>query len=398
MILPLGDSPNPRGIPAVNYALIIANVAVFLLITVPLSTRPVDPADPAVVEYLRVVPQENDGRVSAQEMLERMTAYDLFVYEHGFRPVQPRFDDLFASLFLHAGFVHLFGNMLVLWIYGDNVEHRLGPIGYLFAYLTTGVAATLVHLTFASDSALPLIGASGAISGMLGFYFRWFPHNKVRLLVFLFPLLMDVFIIPARVVLGFYLFADNLVPFLLSNSNGGGVAYGAHVGGFVGGMIVAWLLDRHATNRQPHDLGAAPAPAPAATISLDEMIDGGELEEAAQRYFALPAHATRHVLSPPQALALATWLRRSGHAESALTVFRRILRDSRSGPHRAAAHLGAGLVLLEDLRQSTPAYQHLLDALDAQPSPEVAAQARAALRVIIAQQKFQIGRERGAGW
>ena len=105
-------------------------------------------------------------------------------------------------MFLHAGFLHLFGNMLFLWIYGDNVEHRLGHVPYLFWYLATGVAATLFHMLGASGSQIPLVGASGAISGMLGFYFVWFPRNQVRLLWLLPPFVMQVFEVPARLVLG----------------------------------------------------------------------------------------------------------------------------------------------------------------------------------------------------
>ena len=80
-------------------------------------------------------------------------------------------------MFLHGGFMHLFGNMLFLWIYGDNVEHRLGPLPYLLWYLATGVAATLVPRPRPRGSEIPLVGASGAISGVLGFYFVWFPRN-----------------------------------------------------------------------------------------------------------------------------------------------------------------------------------------------------------------------------
>ena len=101
--------------------------------------------------------------------------------------------------------MHLFGNMLFLWIYGDNVEYRLGRLAFLLWYLATGVAATLFFAVFALDSTVPLVGASGAISGVLGFYFLWFPRNTVRLFVFLFPFFMNVVAVPARIVLGVYL-------------------------------------------------------------------------------------------------------------------------------------------------------------------------------------------------
>src|SRR5512143_402870 len=168
MLLPLGDSPNPRGIPAMTYALVLANIAVYVLISLPLSSVAVDPNDPALREYVRIVVRSLPQPVPVQEVVANTSAYDLFVFRYGFRPAAPHLANLLYSLFLHAGFLHLFGNMLFLWIYGDNVEHRLGPVVYVIAYLGTGVAATLFHTVFDPDSPLPLVGASGAISGVLG--------------------------------------------------------------------------------------------------------------------------------------------------------------------------------------------------------------------------------------
>jgi membrane associated rhomboid family serine protease len=245
VILPLGDSPNPPGVPVVTYGLLAVNVAVYVLITVPLSASPPDLADPMLVEYLRNVVAHVPRQVSLQQILAHTSAYDVFVYRHGFRPVAPNVADLFGSLFLHSGFLHLAGNMLFLWIYGDNVEYRLGRLGYLVAYLGTGVAATVFHSVFEPSSTLPLIGASGAISGVLGFYFLWFPRNRVRLLVLLVPFFFDVIVVPARLLLGLFLVLDNLLPFLMTRgTEASGVAYGAHIGGFLGGVAVAWLMSR----------------------------------------------------------------------------------------------------------------------------------------------------------
>ena len=395
MILPLGDSPNPRGVPLVTYALLAVNVAVYLFIALPLGYTPVDPSDPAVREYLAVVGRALPRGVRLSDLLQQTTAYDLFVFRYGFRPVAPAIGTLFSSLFLHAGFLHLFGNMLFLWIYGDNVEHQLGAVMYLVAYLGTGVAATLFHTVFDLNSPLPLVGASGAISGVLGFYFRWFPRNQVRLLVLLFPFFLDVFLVPARLVLGMYLVVDNLLPFLLARGmEGGGVAHGAHIGGFVAGLAAAWLFDRRAVERRPAEYVQAAATAPSDRDVLHQAIDAGRYREAATQYFALAGPDTRRVLDPSDSLALAEWLRQRGHSEAALVVYRRHLRDYPSGPGLADAHLGAGLVQLEALGEATAAYQHFLDALDADPSPRVAAEARAALQVIAARQKFQVGRPR----
>ena len=399
MILPLGDSPNPRGMPVVNYALLAANIAVYLLIALPLSGTPVDPSDPMLRQYIAVVRRSLPAHVPVQEVLREISAYDLFVFRHGFRPAAPHLSSLFASLFLHAGFLHLFGNMLMLWIYGDNVEARLGHVAYLVAYIGGGVAATLFHTLFFMSSPMPLIGASGAISGVLGFYFLWFPRNQVRLLVFFFPFLVDVIVVPARIVLGFFLIADNLLPFLVSRGLGGGtgVAYGAHIGGFIAGLIVAWLMDRRAVTARPaeyRDAEVEVESAPAPVEALRRALASGRYAEAASLYFGLDASTTRRVLAPADLLALADWLRDNGHARAALVAYQRFLRDYPNGPGAAEAHLGAGLVQLRFLGQMTPAYQHFLDALDLDPSPDTAAQARAALEAITAHQKLQFGRRR----
>ncbi|MFQ5989507.1 MAG: rhomboid family intramembrane serine protease, partial [Candidatus Methylomirabilales bacterium] len=118
MILPLGDAPNPRGTPFITYGLILANCAVFLLITLPLSGRAPDPNDPLLLEYLRVVAQTLPRPIPLDEILRSTSAYDLFVFRYGFRPTSPSLTTLFTTMFLHAGFMHLFGNMLFLWIYG----------------------------------------------------------------------------------------------------------------------------------------------------------------------------------------------------------------------------------------------------------------------------------------
>src|SRR5262249_9957 len=136
--------------------------------------------------------------------------------------------------------------MSFLWIYGDNVERRLGTVGYLLTYLGTGIAATLFHWAGAPGSPLPVVGASGAISGVLGCYFVWFPRNVVRLLWLLPPFLGQVFEVPARVVLGLYLVAENLLPYLFA-SDDAGVAHGAHIGGFLAGLAVAWIANRRGT-------------------------------------------------------------------------------------------------------------------------------------------------------
>jgi membrane associated rhomboid family serine protease len=214
---------------------------VFVLIALPLSMRPPDPSDPALAAYLRALMPLVPPGTSVQELLEQMSAYDLVLFRWGFRASDPSLVTLVSGMFLHAGFMHLAGNMLYLWVYGNNVEHRLGVVPFVFWYLATGVAATLFQTMFNLGSPIPLVGASGAISGVLGFYLVWFPRNTVRLFVFLFPFYVGTVHVSATLVLVLYLILDNILPFVMTQG-ASGVAHGAHIGGFVAGMVVAWLM------------------------------------------------------------------------------------------------------------------------------------------------------------
>ena len=144
-------------------------------------------------------------------------------------------------MFLHGGFAHLAGNMLFLWIYGNNCEQRLGKLGYLVVYLATGFAASFGDIALRPDSNIPGVGASGAISGVLGLYIVWFPRNTVRLLVPI-PPAFPRFDLQARWVLGFYIIAQNILPAMMGGE--GGVAYGAHIGGFIAGMVLVVVFKR----------------------------------------------------------------------------------------------------------------------------------------------------------
>jgi membrane associated rhomboid family serine protease len=394
-MIPLGDSPNPPGVPVLNYTLLAINIGLYVFITLPLGASAVNPNDPALLEYLRTVVGQLQGPVSVHDVVRQTSAYDLFVFQHGFRPAAPALTDLFFAMFLHAGFAHLAGNMLFLWIYGDNVEYRLGSFRYLLAYLGTGAAATLFHTAFAPHSPLPLLGASGAISGVLGFYFLWFPRNQVRILLLFLPFLMDVVTVPARLLLGIYILLDNLLPFALTRGTGAGVAYGAHIGGFLAGVACAWIMDRREVTKTPHDYVAQPTTAPTPTGMIREAIEAGRFDQAAEAYFALGPEASRRFLTPDESLRLASWLQEHGHEQAALVVYRRHLRDYPHGPGAAEAHLGAAVIQFEKLQQPTAAYQHLLDALDLDPAPETATRVRALLDVIAAQHRLRhsVGRE-----
>jgi membrane associated rhomboid family serine protease len=260
-VLPVGDYPNPRTTQWVTRLLVGLNVAIYLFVSLPLE-RPLDEEDwrdprvrEAVVEMLRAQAGRDPDPSEIEQAARELSKYDLLVWRYGYKPARPDLLALFTCMFLHAGFGHLFGNMLMLWIFGDNVEARLGRVGYVVAYLLTGVVATLAFALPASKSMTPLVGASGAISGILGFYLIWFPHNQIRVVILYFYFLFVH--VRAIWVLGVYLVIQNVLPFLLqSRGGGGGVAHGAHIGGFIAGMVGALLFNMF------RGKGAVPHPQP----------------------------------------------------------------------------------------------------------------------------------------
>lgn len=146
---------------------------------------------------------------------------------------------LFTSMFMHGGWMHLIGNMLYLWIFGDNIESHFGHIWFIGFYLISGVAATFSQLMISMNSDVPLLGASGAIAGVLGAYLLLFPKHKVRVLMG-----RRVIQTPALIVIGFWFLLQVFSSFLsfTETSGSGGVAYLAHVGGFVAGLLLALLF------------------------------------------------------------------------------------------------------------------------------------------------------------
>jgi membrane associated rhomboid family serine protease len=404
MILPIGDQPNPKGIPYVNYALIAVNVGVFLFVSLPLVWRSPDPTAPETLEYLRALLRAHphaDPEMVAAHLLRQVSAYDVFLHSWGYRPADPALITLLSSMFLHGGWLHLLGNMLFLWIYGDNVEHRLGRTVYLATYLATGLLAALGYGLVAPATAgnIPMVGASGAISGILGFYFIWFPHNKVRLLVLLFPFFVFTWKVGARWVLGFYLIAENLLPFLLASSEGGGVAYGAHLGGFLAGLVGALLfnlgselwcrrqaegcVEHHAEDRR----GSPGLETDSEDVfshgarGVERALRSGKPVEAIERHLELSPVERRQV-PVPLVVEMAEWLAAGLQPDAALALYRRALDDQPRSPDLDLVFLGIGLVLLHGKGRPTAAYQYLMDALDADPRPEVEQTAREALKII----------------
>jgi membrane associated rhomboid family serine protease len=382
MLLPIGDTPNPKNYtPWVSWLLIAVNVAIFILVTFPLSGQGVDPRDPLVAEYLQAIRPVLPANVSPIQIVRGLSEYDLFVFAHGYKPGAAEWMDLLFSMFLHGGFAHLLGNMLFLWIYGDNVEHRLGRLRYLAAYLGTGVAASLFFALFAADSLIPMVGASGAISGVLGLYFLLFPRNKVKLFIFLFPFLMETFILPARWVLGIYLVVDNLLPFFIGSQSG--VAHGAHIGGFVAGLGIAFAGDRFLW-RMPGAMRVAgvhradPTASPPDPLPL--LLRRAIRDNDAERALPLAARCESPALAglePAECIRLAGWMEEAGYAVAAGRLLRGCIARHH-GDHLAEVYLQLGLLRLRQDQHAT-AYQHLLDALDQSTDPTTTMRARQAL-------------------
>ncbi len=420
MFIPIGDEPNARTFPVVNYALIAVNVFVFAFTSLPLMSQGVDPGDPMLGELLRELARQHPGvdpRVLSHE-LGGLSAHDVFLMRWGYRAAEPSLSTLVTAMFLHAGWLHIIGNMLFLWIYGDNVEHRLGHLAYLGVYLGTGAAATLAYAAFLPESAghTPLVGASGAISGVLGCYFVWFPRNKVRLLVALLPIYIDVWRVNARLVLGIYVVIDNLLPLLVAPAEASGVAYGAHLGGFLAGAALAVVIDRLAVRRDQSrgalalgrrhggvlgdvldgpSVAADARGAPADAHTVIALADRDPVA-ALQAYHALPPGECRRV-APGVVLELADWLVMRGASDAALALYQQVLAEPRQGTAHARALLGLGRLLLQR-GEPARAYQYLspvlaLGAANAAPR-EIVDEARRLLAEIATHQKLQVRRRR----
>jgi membrane associated rhomboid family serine protease len=227
-VFPIGDQNEPgRGPAFISLIFIGINLAVFFLIQL---------NDPAFTYGYSVIPAEITGGVD----LVRPQPVDIggetvpIPQEPGPEPIQLT---LLTSMFMHGGFAHILGNMLFLWIFGDNVEHRVGHIPYALFYLAAGVIAAFAQIAVDPDSVIPTLGASGAISGVLGAYIVMFPSNRVTIVAFRFI----PFQVPAIVAIGMWAVFQFLNGFgsiaLSEETGGGGVAYMAHIGGFVAGLV-----------------------------------------------------------------------------------------------------------------------------------------------------------------
>jgi membrane associated rhomboid family serine protease len=242
MLFPISDDDREVGSPAfVTYGLLAANIAVFL----------VQMVNPAFTYGWSVIPYEITTGV---DLVEPQT-----IEVAGYGQVEipqapgPSFIwlTLLSSMFMHAGFGHIAGNMLYLWIFGNNVEHRFGHAWFLLFYLVAGLVGSLAQIIVSPYGIIPNLGASGAIAGVLGAYLVLFPHNRVNVIFF-----YNIITMPAIFVLGLWIvtqFISGVGSIAATSTSAGGVAYLAHVGGFAAGAAAA-LLCRMQIRREPDSI------------------------------------------------------------------------------------------------------------------------------------------------
>jgi membrane associated rhomboid family serine protease len=351
------------------------NIAVYLFICMPLSSKFPETPSPLLLDYVRMLASRGFSANQIQAIISQTSLNDLLLFQYGYKPASPSIASLFSSLFLHGGFMHLAGNMLFLYIYGDNVEHQLGRIKFLLMYLLTGVIATLSFAVFAGNSMVPLVGASGAISGVLGCYFFMFPKNKVKVFILLFPIYLGVVKIPARIVLGIFVLIDNLLPVLFQA--GGGVAYGAHLGGFFGGLGIAVLGEFYEWRLPFQKAGKIPGRSKTAARTsreenkrpktYQEAFSSNDIDTLLEALKNADATEIR-ALSPQQILLGARTLDKHGFSASAAKLLKIALSAHKKSPLIPEVYYELGRIRLRE-GYPTAAYQHLLTALDLNTSP-----------------------------
>ena len=229
-MIPIRDDVPSRTVPFVNYALIALNVFAFVM------ELGMGQGLERFFQQAAVIPSLFTGRDGALSVGEAIAT--TFDPNTGVR--------LLFSMFLHGGWAHIIGNMLYLWIFGDNVEDRMGHVRYLIFYLLCGWTASYAHIWADPRSTLPSIGASGAIAGVLGAYITLYPHARVVALIPL-GIILHTTQIPALFFLGFWFLQQFLMGSMSlteETAQTGGVAWWAHIGGFVAGLALVWLFQK----------------------------------------------------------------------------------------------------------------------------------------------------------
>jgi membrane associated rhomboid family serine protease len=228
-MFPIGDENLPgRGLAWITLSLIAINIAVFLFLQGATG-------DNSFTYGWSSIAREITEGVDLTQAVPVVIDGTEFLVPQAPGP-DPIYLTLLSSMFMHGGWLHLGGNMLFLWIFGDNVEHRAGPIPYLLAYLAAGLVGSLAQTFSDPTSPIPSLGASGAISGVLGAYLVLFPRNRVTAFVFRF--LVQV---PALAAIGMWI-ALQVIASLADPTGAGGVAYLAHIGGFAAGVVTGLLF------------------------------------------------------------------------------------------------------------------------------------------------------------
>jgi len=242
-LFPIGDDNEGRTIvPYVSYALIAINVLVFIFLQIPSD---------AFTYSFSVVPREiTQNRDIVQTLRIGNGAIQL---GPGPQPIQLT---ILSAMFMHGSWMHLLGNMLYLWIFGDNVEDAMGHFKFLVFYLLCGVLATFAHIWSGPNSLIPSLGASGAIAGVLGAYLVLYPTRRIRVLIGYIAFFRIIYL-PAVVVIGLWIALQLFSGFgsiAVTDESSGGVAYWAHIGGAVAGLVLVWLFrNKNYTRYTPSD-------------------------------------------------------------------------------------------------------------------------------------------------
>lgn len=230
MVMPLGDDDSLRkSTPVVTYVLIAINAIVWFI--------QLSAGEPFTNGYA-TVPYEITHGVDLQGIFDVTAGGQVFPI-HLYHSPAPVYLTLLSAMFMHGSWMHILGNMLYLWIFGDNVEDLLGRGRYLVFYLVCGIAASLAQVFYAPGSHIPSLGASGAIAGVLGAYALKFPRNKVRVLM-----MRTVTQMPAIFVLGLWIVLQVVSQVGTPAGEASGVAYMAHIGGFVAGLVLVMVMAR----------------------------------------------------------------------------------------------------------------------------------------------------------
>jgi membrane associated rhomboid family serine protease len=230
MLFPIGDDDRRlTGTAIVTLALVLANAVVFFVFQQA-------GANADFIYGWSVIPAEITSGVdlTASQTIE---AQGRRVEIPGAPGPEPIYLTVITAMFMHGGYAHLFGNLLYLWIFGDNVEDRMGSLAFCGFYMLCGIVATLAQIALNPDGVLPNLGASGAISGVLGAYIVFFPRNRVHALFFYFMIS-----VPAFIAIGIWIlfqFFNGMGAVMATETTLGGVAYGAHIGGFLTGVLAA---------------------------------------------------------------------------------------------------------------------------------------------------------------